>query len=185
MKIAAEVFGVEQAMDFDTMETTQYCVLGVLGETVRVAISEQQMEALTRAAAQHKGKLASGEADSDDGGESAFDETRETSSGPSGGGRMEERPFSIVTGLEGDSQQLETETQADAPETDPGLGGLFDESEEEKERKLRARQNGKLSVPTRTVPRDEAGNPVVAQSPTANLPKINMPGMSDDDFPQG
>ncbi len=184
MKIAAEVFGVEQAMDFDTMETTQYCVLGVLGETVRVPISEAQMEALTKAAATAKGLPTD---DPNDGGESAFDETRETSSGPPiEARRMEERPFSIVTGLEGDSQQVEMETQqADAPETDPGLGGLFDESEEEKERKLRARQNGKLSVPSRTVPRDEAGNPVVAQSPGANLPRLAMPGMSDDDFPQG
>lgn len=188
MKIAAEVFGVEQAMDFDTMETSQYCVLGVLGETVRVPISEAQMEALTKAAAQFKGLSTEPEAGAGD----AFDETKEEMTGPPLEHRkMEERPFSIVAGLEGDtlSSSQHTETQGDAPEGDPGLGGmegLFEENEEEKERKLRAKsQERRQPVQTRTVPRDSAGNPQVPQNPTADLPKISSGSMSDDDFPQG
>lgn len=188
MKIAAEVFGVEQAMDFDTMETSQYCVLGVLGETVRVPISEAQMEALTKAATQFRGLPTE---ETETGAGDTFDETKEEMTGPPLEHRqMEERPFSIVAGLEGDtlssSQELAPDMQADSVESDPGLGGLFEESEENKEAKLRAKSKDRRQpVQTRTVPRDSAGNPQVPQNPAANLPRIATPGMVDDDFPQG
>ena len=174
MKIAAEVFGVEQSVDFETMETTQHLILGVFGETVRVPISDAQMEAITVEAVRQKTGIASPE--------ETFAETREGLDGqpPSQGAPAEpaeERRFSVMTGLSDPSGGGgEGEEEAD-----PGVGGFFGESDEAKEEKLRAR-----TPQRRTVPRDSAGNPDVPQHSGIGLPQMPMPsGVADDDFPQG
>lgn len=170
MKIAAEVFGVEQSVDFETMETAQHLVLGVLGATVRVPISDAQMEAITVEAVRQKAGMASPE--------ETFAETREGLDGqpPSQGAPVEpagEREFSVMTGL--------SDSSGGEEEADPGVGGFFGESDEAKEERLRAR-----TPQRRTVPRDSAGNPDVPQHSGIGLPQMPMPsGVADDDFPQG
>lgn len=184
MKIAVDVYGVEQAMDFDTMETSAFVVLGVFGESIRVPITEGQMEQLTKEAARFKSKMSAGEEAPPD---EVFTETREQMNGePSAGaGSVPERDFSVMSGLsDGDAAQ---DDGPPAGETDPGLGGFFEESEDAKAAKLRANaresRRGPAAAP-RTVPRDEAGNPQVAPNPAADLPQIGNP-VSDDDFAQG
>lgn len=184
MKITVDVYGVEQAMDFDTMETSSFAVLGVFGVSVRVPITEDQMEHFTKQALRFKNS-APAAPEEDDG--VPFVDTRESLVGaPSpGAGAVVERDFSVMSGLgEGD---VETDEGPPAGEIDPGISGFFEESEEQKANKLRnnarkARQ-GPAAAP-RTVPRDEAGNPQVPQNPAANLPQIGSP-VSDDDFAQG
>lgn len=168
MKIEADVLGVEQAVDFSTMETKAFVVVELLGEILRVPISEEQMERLTVAAIHHR-----------TGPEEAFEETRSVL--PVGAkvateqlDDQPEREFSVMEGLTDMSIGFE---DREAP---TGLEGLFgDPNEEAKIAKLRQRP-----PPIMSVPRDDAGNPLVEQY-SSSLPR--MPGLAvqDDDFPQG
>ena len=187
MKIEVDLYGVEQATDFDTLETSAFVVLGIFGESVRVPITEDQMVRLTSEAVRAKQGAGVG-ADPDT--ELPFVDTRVPMTGPPSAGAPKgpERPFSVMQELGDRNPGVDEDAQqSELGEVDPGVGGLFEENQEEKEAKLRAqaKQNarGPAAAP-RTVPRDEAGNPVVAQNPAANLPPIGNP-TSDDDFPQG
>ena len=154
MRIEAEVLGVEQAVDFNTMETSACVVIEILGELVRVPISEEQMERLTLAAVEHRNTtqfLAEG---------ADFDETREMSKEelpPEQQVRLAdapEREFSVMREL----------AEHTAEET-PGLEGLFDfDGEAEKVEKLRQRP----------------APPPPAPSGLPRLPGTS----ADDDFPQ-
>lgn len=50
MKIEVEVTGVSQEMDFSSMKSQAYLHINILGDVVRVPISEDAMERVTRAA---------------------------------------------------------------------------------------------------------------------------------------
>lgn len=173
MKVEADILGVEQAVDFHTMETHQFVVLDIFGTRLRVPITEEQMEALTK---QVVGRRVA---------PVQWEDTRERSEHIDQGMVSEEIPErehsmpaeanygGIMAGL---TDEAVVEQDPDAP---PGgiLDGFFDESEEEKARKLRSRKPQR-----RTVPRDEAGNPMVEQPVMATLPSVSGFGaLSDDD----
>lgn len=178
MKVEADILGVEQAVDFHTMETAQFVVLDIFGVTLRVPITEEQMEQLTRQVVGRKSAPSP---------QAAFDETREVSEGlppdlvsediPEREHSMSDQGYGgVMAGLTDDAV-----VEADAEVQPSGiLDGFFDESDEEKARKLRERKPQR-----RTVPRDEAGNPVV--DPRPSLPAVQgFNTLSDDDgFAQG
>lgn len=177
MKIEADVLGVEQAMDFNTLTTSQFVVLDILGSRLRVPITEDQLEALTRSAAQVQGAMQP---------ETTFDDTRESAGVPPASADLvsepiPEREHSLENygGVMAELTEQPVEPEIDAA---PGgiLDGFFDESEEEKARKLRARKPQR-----RTVPRDEAGNPVVEQRTLPAVPGFESPVSDDDGFAQG
>lgn len=167
MRIEADVLGVEQAVDFNTMETSACVVIDVLGEVMRIPISEEQMERLTIAAVQRH--------QSPD----AFEETREVGEAipPEQQVRLAdapEREFSVMREL----SEHPVEPEGDEP---PGMEGIFgSESEAAKVEKLRQRQpppQPGTFIAQAVVP----STPVMAPS---GLPRL--PGTAaDDDFPQG
>ena len=181
MKIVADVYGVEQAVDFDTLETSQYVVLGIFGETVRVPISEKQMEGLTQEAVKQR---ASGTSHMTPFGPDIAGEIPGTPRSEKQASSEDEVFSSPMSGLEGVDNA--TPQDEERMERDPGLGGLFDETEEDKESKVRAAQRGKLTE-RRSVPTDSAGNPVVAPNAAAGLPPVSFGNLGADDegFPQG
>lgn len=168
MKIEADVLGCEQAVNFDTMETTQVVVLHVLGEVIRVPISEEMMERLTVAAVR---------AHTDGPPETAFEETRERSESlPSLDEQVRlaetpEREFSVMEGL--------SEMPSDSQEA-PGFDGIFGGGEDE-EAKIEALR--RRPPPIMSMPRDPDGAP--APMPSSGLPRLPMGPVRDDDFPQG
>lgn len=181
MQLVVEVFGVEQACDFDTMETKAFVVLNIFGEPIRVPITEEQMAVLTeKATVEHTAQNAGGDL------ETQFEETRERLTGPptERGAKIGERAFSPMATLEGrdpDPPAVEEAEEEQPRETDPGFGALFDE--EDKESKLRNRnQEARRPRPAA----DSAGNPVIqTQLPQSRpLPSLGNPA-SDDDFVQG
>ncbi len=168
MRIEADVLGVEQAVDFNTMETSACVVVEILGEVMRVPISEEQMERLTVAAVQ---KHASPD---------AFEETRETGVPvpPEQQVRLAdapEREFSVMKELSEHPSDF-MESEGDEP---PGMEGIFgNESEAAKVEKLRQR-----------LPPPQPGT-FIAQAAVPTTPVHQglprLPGTSsDDDFPQG
>lgn len=183
MKISVDVIGVEQALNFDTLEQTAFLVIDVLGQALRVPISEEQMEELTKEAVRQK------QAGTESVEESPFEETRETVSGePSAGAPpTTERAFQITRPPSGpvmsELSSAPPGTAEDEEEDEPsptGLDGVFGD-EEQKVQQLRARP--------RPVRSDDAGSPVVDRrhteeaAPPSTLPKL--PGFGDEDFPQG
>jgi len=187
MKITANVLGVEQALNFDTMEQTCLLVFELFGQTMRIPITEEQMEELTLSAVREK---TSGPTEPVlHTATTTFEDARVGLDGapPSLGAQeeAEERPFSLV-GSAGPVMASLSEAPPDSEGSTPGgLEGVFGD-EEEKVRTLRAR-----SRPTRTITQDEAGNPLINGSPAEPPPvqqKSNMPqlpGFGDEDFPPG
>ena len=159
MKVEVDILGVEQAVDFQSLVTLQFVVLDIFGNRLRVPITEEQMEVLTRQAARHTTPQVE------------WEETQERSQGIDPGAVSEpipERDYGgVMAGLADDEP-----TEAPA-----GLDGLFDESEEDKVRKLRKRKPQR-----RTVPHDEAGNPIVEQR--AEVSDFSAPS-DDGAFAQG
>lgn len=158
MKIQVEVLGVEQAVDFNTMETKAFVVLEVFGQIVRAPVSEQQMEQLTLAAVHHR-QLATGQ---------AFEETREKSAeAPVFEGPVEttDREFSVMSELTDRAQQEDT----------PGMEGLFDSEEQQKIEKLRARPP--LALPQHA--------PTNTQMPSLGLPRPPAGDVDEDGFTPG
>lgn len=165
MKIITDVLGVEQAMNFDTMEQSCFVVLDVLGVVTRVAISEQQMEQLTVAAAQQKAM---------EGGE-VLTETIARSEQPpdpeqkTAAELTTERSFSVMAEL----------GEQDFPSTGeietPGMEDVYGGGEEEEAKVARLRQRAPLM-----------GVAAIA-APEVEMPSLpRMPGTTDDDgFPQG
>lgn len=166
MRIEVDVLGVEQAVDFNTMATAAFVIIEVLGETVRVPISEEQMARLTVAAVnEHTGVESS---------ESQFEETRETM--PKGvkvsterGSDAPLREFSVMSGL--------------SPENDEpgGIAGIFaPDSEDEKVTALRNRPGLRGRAPA---PEQEEEH----EEPRNNLPSMPGFGQAGDEggFQQG
>lgn len=176
MKIEVDVLGVEQAVDFNSLSTSQFVVLEVLGNTLRVPITEEQLESLTRHAAGRQVASAA----------STWAETREQGNADPGliSEEIPEREHSLQDAAVPEYEGVMRELTDEAPGEEAPAGildGFFDESEEEKARKLRSKKPQR-----RTVPRDEAGNPVVEQMP--QLPQMQTFGTSlsdDDGFAQG
>ncbi len=174
MKVEVDVLGVEQAVDFNTLEAEQFIVLDMFGSRLRVPITEEQMEALMRQAAGRK--IAEGE---------VFDETRERGTADAGlvseDIPVREHSLTAAEGYTGPMRELTDEAATDEERPEGILEGFFDESEEEKARKLRARK-----PQPRMVPRDEAGNPVVVQNALPPMQGFGGSPLSDDDgFAQG
>lgn len=167
MKVVVDIIGVEQSVNFTTMQTQQVVTMNILGTEVRVPITEAQLENLTTAAVNERTAPAG-----------TWDETREVSleapddrtSTP-----VPVREFSQTPDYGGVMQGL-TDEAVEAPPTE--LEGFFDESEEAKAAKLRAKKPQR-----RTVPRDEAGNPVTPQYAAA--PMLRQQESDDDGFHQG
>lgn len=158
MKVQAEVLGVEQAVDFNTMETKAFVVLEVFGQIVRAPVTEEQMEQLTMAAVHHR-QLATGE---------AFDDTREKSAEtPVFEGPVEttDREFSVMSELADRVQQEDV----------PGMEDLFDDEERQKIEKLRAR-------PPLTVPQHASTS---TQMPALGLPRLPTSEVDEDGFAPG
>lgn len=186
MKLIVDIYGVEQACDFDTMKTTAFLVMNIFGESIRVPITDEQMELVTeKATIEHQ----QGENDlplSTD----QFDETKAQMTGPPvQRGMTSERTFSPMASLEGQDPLPPEETE----ETDPAFGGaptgfdgLFDMTEDQKAAQLRARNANARRQPTNHAS-DSAGNPImentVSLPSSSSLPAIGNPA-SDDDFPQ-
>jgi hypothetical protein len=184
VKITANVLGVEQALNFDTMEQTCMLVFELFGQAMRVPITEDQMEELTVSAVNDKKRGPS--TPTEHTATTAFEDAREGLDGaePSPGAQeAEERPFSLVQSA-GPVMASLSDGPPDSEMTPGGLEGIFGD-EEKKVSTLRAR-----SRPTRTVTQDEAGNPLVDGSPPpeqvevrSNLPQV--PGFDSEDFPAG
>lgn len=184
MKITANVLGVEQALNFDTMEQTCMLVFELFGQTMRVPITEEQMEELTVSAVRERqGPLEPTAYTAT----TAFDDARESLDGapPSlGAPPAEERPFSLV-GQAGPVMASLSDGPPDSESATPaGLEGVFGD-EEQKVKTLRGRAR-----PARTVTQDEAGNPLVDGSPPPEAPvrqgnMPQLPGFGDEDFPAG
>lgn len=177
MKVEVDILGVEQAVDFKTMETAQFAVLDIFGVTLRVPVTEEQMEALTK---QVIGRRAA---------PVQWEETRDRSEHLEKdlvSEEIPEREHSMSSSDNGYGGVMAGLTDEAVVEPDPDapasgiLEGFFDESEEEKARKLRARKPQR-----RTVPRDDAGNPVVEQvafpSPQPLPTMSGFGALSDDD----
>lgn len=162
MKIEADVLGVEQAVDFNTMKTEAFVVLEVLGAVVRAPISEEQMEQLTIAAVRQR-QLDVGD---------AFAETHEQSAvTPTSLDRFDDQPereFSVMAKL-GDQEVIEGS---------PDSLGLFGDNDAEQAKVEQLRQRPPLA-PLRPVA------PVAqASSGLPQLPGFGGP-IADDDFQQG
>lgn len=161
MKIEADVLGVEQAVDFNTMKTEAFVVLEVLGAVVRAPISEEQMEQLTIAAV-HQRQLDAG---------AAFTETHEQSAvTPTNLERFDDQPerdFSVMAKL-GDQE---------VTESSPDSLGLFGDDEAEQAKVEQLRQRPPLALP----------RPTAAAPQASDLPKLPSFGgpVADDDFQQG
>jgi len=163
MKIEADVIGVEQAMDFNTLEQSAFVVVDILGARLRVPITEEQMEAITIHAIQEK-KARDAEGPKDD---AVFEETKASSATPPQYQRQEEvqeRDFSVMAEL----------TQHGTGEEGTETGGvldLFSPSSEEEEKIAQLRSRAPLIGSGR-----EAPQPPMPVSP--GLPQ--MPGFGGD-----
>ncbi len=165
MKITVDVLGVSQALDFNTKEATQTLTLNVLGTIVQVPITEAEMEAITRAAMDPT---------------AVWDDTREQGAPVDPSAVSTPAPerdfnFSSMAGL---TEQEVVSDDVEQPEA-ALTQGLFEPSDDDRARALRERKPQR-----RTVPQDEAGNPVVAQQP-ALPPMRGFGGGDDDGFAQG
>lgn len=171
MKITADVIGVEQAMDFNTLEQSAFVVIDILGARVRVPITEEQMEAITITAIQEK-KAREEEGDvrkADD----TFEETKEASATPPRHREqveVQERDFSVMAELTSHG------TGEEAAEND--VLDLFSPSSEEEAKIAQLRSRAPLIGSAR-----EAPSPPVSHG----LPQ--MPGFGtagdDDGIQQG
>lgn len=170
MKIEADVLGVEQAMDFNTMEQSAFVVLNIFGTTVRVPITEDQMETITVAALTEKRSSVGQEPDGANLNGDVFPETRAVTPG---GARqqvqeeVQERDFSVMTELtdHGNARSIDDEDTGDG-----GVMELFAPSTEETQRiaQLRGRPQLGRSEPA-----------PVQHSP--GLPQMPGLGMASDD----
>lgn len=163
MKITVDILSVSQSLDLNTKEASQTLTLNVLGTIVQVPITEAEMEAITMAALDPK---------------AVWDNTREQGTAVDPEAVSTPAPerdfnFSSMAGL------TEQEVVSDDVEPAESTSGFFEPSEDDRARALRERKPQR-----RTVPKDDAGNPVVAQRPA--LPEMRGFGGGDDDgFSQG
>lgn len=172
MKISAEVLGVEQAMNFQTMEQDTFVVVEIFGVTIRAPITEEQMEALVTAALGHAPTAGIGRKYEPD----TFEETRSSGVPEHAHGAVQEdtpeRNFSVMAEL--------TENGGGEESYDSGNGvlDLFSPSTEEEEKIAALRARPALGA-MRDAP--QPAHP----SASASVPRLpGLGGADDEGIPQ-
>lgn len=167
MKIAAEVLGVEQSMNFQTMQQECFVVVEIFGVPVRAPITEEQMEQVVAAAVAHKREPSD---------EPVFEETRSSGVPEHARGAVQEetpeRDFSVMTEL------AEQPATGEEGTSDGGVMELFAPSSEEEAQIAALRGRPQLGQVRDT--------PVVHPPTTAPRLPMAFGGTGDDDgIPQG